>query len=63
MTASMASARIDGFARPPDASSPLPRRIDAPRSSSCATSESVSALTTEARSFASSPSGSSGYSS
>ena len=35
MTASIASARIDGLARPPDASSPLPSRSDAPRSSSC----------------------------
>ena len=62
MTASIASARIDGLARPPDASSPLPRRSDAPRSSSCAISASASALTTAARSLASSPSGSCGYS-
>ncbi len=34
ITASIASARIDGLARPPDASSPLPRRSAAPSSSS-----------------------------
>ena len=47
MTASIASARIDGLARPPDASSPLPSGRERPRSSSCATSASVSALTTD----------------
>ena len=44
MTASMASARIEGFSRPPEASSPLPSSSDAPRSSSAATSASAAAL-------------------
>ena len=49
ITASIASDRIDGFARPPDASSPLPSNITAPRSSSSASSASASAFTTDAR--------------
>ena len=41
ITASIASARIDGFSRPPAASSPLPSRRRGPRSSSAATSASA----------------------
>src|SRR5262249_32354976 len=51
-----------GPPRPPVASSPLPSRSDAPSRTSRATSASTSLLTTEARNFASSPSGMSGYS-
>src|SRR5438132_9077631 len=61
MTASIASERIDGFSRPPDASSPLPRASAGPMPSSAASSASTPALTTAARTLASSPSASDVY--
>src|SRR2546423_2657917 len=57
MSASRASARIDDFSRPPDSSSPRPRKRWGPRPSSRATSASTPMLTVAARSFAISPSG------
>jgi len=63
MTASMASARIDGLAAPPEPASPFPSRSAGPRPTRVAVSASTSAFTTAARTLASSPSGSSGYSS
>ena len=59
-TASTASARIDAFSRPPEASSPLPRRRSSPTPSSRPTSASVVDETTAARALASCPSGRSG---
>ncbi len=56
----MASARIDGFSRPPEASSPLPRRRCRPRSSSMATSARQTEFTTALRTSVSAPSSSSG---
>ena len=60
ITASMVSARIEDLSRPPVLSSPRPRWITAPRSSSRATSASARELTTAARSLASCPSDRSG---
>ena len=58
----MASARIDGFDRPPLPSSPLPSSRTSPSPTSTASSAMVAALTTAARTLASSPSGMAGNS-
>ena len=61
-TASIASARMLVLSRPPDISSPFPRRTSSPSPRSRATSAREVMLTVAARSFASSPSFSSGNS-
>ena len=60
MTASMQSARIDAFLRPPDRASPFPNKMTSPRSKSPATAANVCVLTSAARIRASLPSASSG---
>ncbi len=60
MSASSASARIDGRARPPVWSSPRPTKMNRPRSSAAAARASPPSLTSAARAFDRSPFGAAG---